>query len=222
MTNLTATAFTPMLDTLKPILDTTNSIVGATQGWAKEHPAIAKYATTIVGIGGVTLTLYGTLRAGQTAWAMWRIASSLALKGTAADAVVTQGAVSGLATPIKISIIATEVMVVLRLYQELKRTIEDTKRLTSEADQGNRQTYQALLSQWKTMPTNDPLRIGSQRMMGQTALTSLDREGSLKGDIEGGPAALYKSYFQIPEKVRGGNAPAARSIRPSDVRRLGR
>src|ERR1041385_2867883 len=71
LTNLEATLFLPMLDTLKRMLDTANDFTGALQGWAKEHPDIANYVTTFVAIGGVTLTLVGTVRAGTTAWGLY-------------------------------------------------------------------------------------------------------------------------------------------------------
>ena len=202
MTNLTATAFTPMLDTLKPILDTTNDIVGAVQGWAKEHPNIAKYGTTIVGIGGVTLALYRTLRAGQVAWGLWRIASSLALKGTAADALVAQGAVSKVGTPIKIAIIAGELLIVLEKARELKQIIDEVNRKDKEIAGSNAANYTRLVD----LKSKGEATPQFYRLHAQTALMELNREGSLSRAFRGSTANVtepVRSYFNIPEKGTG-------------------
>jgi TP901 family phage tail tape measure protein len=75
--NLTATAFLPMLNTLKPILDFSNQTVGSLQQWSKVNSGVTQTVGTLVGMGGVTLTVVGGIGAMTTAWRMWRIASSI-------------------------------------------------------------------------------------------------------------------------------------------------
>jgi TP901 family phage tail tape measure protein len=79
LTNLEATAFTPMLDRLKPLLDLTNQEVGSLQEWAKANPGITGTATALFAMGGVTLTVVGGIGAMTTAWRLWKIASSVGI-----------------------------------------------------------------------------------------------------------------------------------------------
>ena len=197
LTNLEVTAFMPMLDTLKPILDTANEVTGALQGWAKEHPEIAKYAGTIVGIGGVALTLYGTLRAGQTAWALWRIASSLALKGTQADAIATGGTLRGLATPIKISIIAGELIWVLGELRTLKQLIDEFEARDKRTHLEGESNLKRLQEMQKS---GQPIPASYYRLQATASLGQIGREGTLREQFEGapgepGPAVFFKHLF---------------------------
>ncbi|MGA9774007.1 MAG: phage tail tape measure protein, partial [Blastocatellia bacterium] len=75
--NLTATAFTPMLGTLKPVLDLTNNIVGSLQGFAKENPAVAGIAGHLMGIGSAALVGYAGVKALTTSFKLMRIASAV-------------------------------------------------------------------------------------------------------------------------------------------------
>jgi TP901 family phage tail tape measure protein len=75
--NLVATTFTPMLDTLKPVLDTTNSVAGAIQEWAKEHQTTASVATHLFGVGSAALVLIGGLKSLIAAWRIWKFVSAV-------------------------------------------------------------------------------------------------------------------------------------------------
>src|ERR1051325_45215 len=77
LTNLEATAFSPMLDTLKPILDTSNQIVGKLQEWSKVNPAITQTVGSLTGMGAITLTVVGGIGAMTTGWRLWKIAPSI-------------------------------------------------------------------------------------------------------------------------------------------------
>jgi len=77
LTNLEATAFSPMLDTLKPILDNSNQIVGKLQEWSKVNPGITQTVGSLTGMGAITLTVVGGIGAMTTGWRLWRIASSI-------------------------------------------------------------------------------------------------------------------------------------------------
>jgi TP901 family phage tail tape measure protein len=61
LTNLNAQSFESMLKTLGPIVDKTNTLVGALQGIAKAHPAMAATVTWTLAIGSGLLTIAGAL-----------------------------------------------------------------------------------------------------------------------------------------------------------------
>lgn len=75
--NLKATAFTPLLDSLKPLLDTANEGIGAIQQWAKENPKLASFAVHLVGIGSAAMVVVGGFKAMRAAWGLWKIASAV-------------------------------------------------------------------------------------------------------------------------------------------------
>lgn len=75
--NLVATAFTPMLDTLKPIVDNANKVVGAIQGWSKAHETTTSLITHLVGLGSVALVVVGGFKSMRAAWGLWKIASAV-------------------------------------------------------------------------------------------------------------------------------------------------
>jgi TP901 family phage tail tape measure protein len=81
--NLTVSGFTPMLNTLKPVVDLTNKGVGALQEFAKENPNIASVATHLFGVGSASLVVVGGFKAMRAAWALWKITSAIGAGETA-------------------------------------------------------------------------------------------------------------------------------------------
>jgi hypothetical protein len=77
LTNLVATGFTPMLNTVKPMLDLTNSLVGEFQEFGATYPGIASVATHLFGVSSALLAGYTGVRALTTSWKLWRIASTV-------------------------------------------------------------------------------------------------------------------------------------------------
>lgn len=75
--NLKAITFTPMLNTVKPLLDGLNTGLGVLQGFAKENPNIASVGTHIIGVAGAALVLKGGIGAMLTAWRLWRLTSAV-------------------------------------------------------------------------------------------------------------------------------------------------
>ncbi|GEM_PF-5096345 len=65
--NLKATMFTPVMDVLKPTLDTLNSLFGKLQEFSKAHPTISKTITLVMGIGGAVLSVTAAIGALKTA-----------------------------------------------------------------------------------------------------------------------------------------------------------
>lgn len=97
--NLTASAFMPMLDTAKPLVDTLNTGAGALQGWAAAHPGLARVGGQLFGMTGVVVTLYGAVKMGTAAWGLYSIASNAAgvqLAGTAGKAGMLSRTLAGL------------------------------------------------------------------------------------------------------------------------------
>src|SRR5262249_5579361 len=72
-----ATAFTPLMDTLKPGLDALNDGLAALQVFFKDHQTVAKYAGEIAGLGSAALAVAGGIKAMQAAWGMWKIVSAV-------------------------------------------------------------------------------------------------------------------------------------------------
>lgn len=77
ISNLVASGFTPMLNSVKPILDGTNSLIGNMQAFGKEHPNIAKVASAIFGVGSTTLVVTGAITMLTAKWRMWKIVSAV-------------------------------------------------------------------------------------------------------------------------------------------------
>lgn len=104
--NIKATAFTPLLDQLKPGLDKVNALAGSVQELAKGHPEATKLIADFAVLAGVTLTVTGGIKAMSAAYKLWRIASAvgageqtllnfLSNTGTSAAATGTELAAAG-------------------------------------------------------------------------------------------------------------------------------
>ncbi|MGB7923450.1 MAG: phage tail tape measure protein [Pyrinomonadaceae bacterium] len=109
--NITAVSFTPMMNTVKPMLDTVNTIAGWTQEFAQAHPTIAGVTSEMIGLTGVSLTLVGGLGALRTAWGLWRIASAVGSADTAIIANLRGVATEAKTTAITLGATAAEVKV---------------------------------------------------------------------------------------------------------------
>lgn len=83
LTNITAVSFTPMLNTVKPMIDVANSTAGWIQSFAQANPEIAGVVSHLVGLAGVALTVRGGIGAMTTAWKLWRIVSAVGSSDTA-------------------------------------------------------------------------------------------------------------------------------------------
>jgi len=92
ISNLAATSFTPMLNTVKPALDLVNSLVGGLQGVAKEHPGIVGIATDFIGVTSAAATVVFGLKAGVTMIGLYRLASTVALKSVQGELLMTGAA----------------------------------------------------------------------------------------------------------------------------------
>lgn len=77
LTNLKVSAFTPLLDDMKPLVDKANELVGSMVDFAQAHPDIAKAATRMAALGAVTVTVVSGVKALTTAWKMWKIVSAV-------------------------------------------------------------------------------------------------------------------------------------------------
>jgi TP901 family phage tail tape measure protein len=144
LTNLEATAFTPLLDHLKPVLDTANDLTGSMQSFAKTNPGIADVVGTTFALGAATLTVTYGIKAATTAWGLFRIASGLAAGQSLTDMAKVRagssmlgGQLKALATPIKITIIAAELY---ELYKLTKEYSELRSKLYPEAAAGEQRS----------------------------------------------------------------------------------
>jgi TP901 family phage tail tape measure protein len=102
--NLVATSFTPMLNQLKPILDTANSLAGSSQEFAKLHPQVAGVTTEFIGLTSVSLAVAGGIKVARVGYGLWEVAArsagvqtvGLSKKMMALNAVRVVGAVAGI------------------------------------------------------------------------------------------------------------------------------
>lgn len=75
--NLKATAFTPLLSELKPLVDVANNAVGALQGFSKANPTLTKTATDLLLIGSAATLLGGAIMSLRAKYYMWKMAIAL-------------------------------------------------------------------------------------------------------------------------------------------------
>lgn len=75
--NVKATAFMPLMDTLKPALDATNSLLAFIQELAKDNEGIAQVVGEIVGLGSAILVVAGTVKTATAAFSLWKAAIAI-------------------------------------------------------------------------------------------------------------------------------------------------
>lgn len=221
LTNLQATAFTPMLDQLKPLLDLTNQVVGSLQEWAKLNPGITGTATTLFALGSVTLTVVGGIGAMATAWRMWKIASSVGVNEagqitflralrteTAATSATMQvaagraGLYSRTIGRIPASITTTVAIVgveyaISNLYQLIDaiNDLEEAKNREKKAGQESFNTLQKLQQDFKQRGEQVPDKVYSERARDLIAILNRNNELSESLDPGGHPFGEFLKFF---------------------------
>lgn len=75
--NVVAKTFTPAMEALKVPLDLANKGLGILEGFAREHPTIAKYATSLFGVGSAALVVSGAFKAATTSLRLMRLTSRI-------------------------------------------------------------------------------------------------------------------------------------------------
>ena len=201
MSNVTATGFSPLNQQMKPLLDNTNTLLGYTQTFLQGHPQIVQIGTDFVVIGGVVLTVTGGVRALLVAINLMRIASALAAGESIASAgkvtmslAGVRGMLSSLSTPVKIAIVATEILWVIGEIRELKELIDSVTaqdaRTTSEG-QSNLKRLQAMQTSGQPVPNS------LNTLTARTTLAGLSRanEAPLQEQFQGGAGVFLKHVF---------------------------
>jgi TP901 family phage tail tape measure protein len=207
LSNVTATGFKPLNEQLKPVLDNTNTLLGYTQSFLEGHPQMTQLGLDFVVIGGTVLTVTGGMRALITMINLARIASAVAAGESIASAgkvslslAGVRGMLSSLSKPVKIAIIATEVMWVLSELRELKAIIADVNRMDAERARGATAYADQIKKTQASGPVPQSLYAGAAR----NALTQIDLEGTLSRAFVGSTAHVtepVRAYFGIPEKA---------------------
>ena len=205
--NLTATAFMPMLNTVKPIVDFANQGAGALQTWSSVNPGLTQTLTTLVGMGAVTITVYGGIRSMTTAWRMWRIASSVGVNeagqltflrtmrteaaATSTSLGVATTKAGGLRTmlggmPAQIGVvIALEYTIAkgLELYNELQN-YKEGQAAEQRANVMSTKSLGALEADYKKRGEKVPEDV--YRGRASVAIESLNRQGQFRESLEPG------------------------------------
>ncbi len=159
--NLKATTFTPMLDTLKPVADTANSLLSTLQSFSQANPGVAGVASHLLGIGSAGLVAYGGVRTLTSSWRLWRMATEFSkgdalavylqkvaggagaagdgLAGAGTKAVGLRGKLSALsASPFKITLLLATVGFTLNELFQLKAALDEYKKSQSNLDASSR------------------------------------------------------------------------------------
>lgn len=216
--NLTATAFMPLLDTVKPIVDVANQGAGALQGWSSANPGLTQTAGTLASLGAVTLTVVGGFGAATKAWRLFRIASSIGVneagqltflrtlrtETAATSAVMTSSAgKAGLysRTVGRVPSVVTTTVALVGVEYAISKTLEliDTLEKYDEARKGERSASVAATKSLQVLETDyakrgERLPAHVHANAASAAMFSLNREEQLRESLAAGPADLFKSF----------------------------
>lgn len=206
--NLKASAFAPLIDDLKPLLDLTNAWIGDLQGISKTHPEAAKLATELYGLVGITLAIAGGVKAMTTAWRMWKIISSvgvgeggvimlnntkrsvdatgesLVLAGTKAGRF--RGALNAIPSTVKVAVLMVGVEYAIQQLYNLYEAIEEAKAGKKAEDKATADSMKSLLS-LRSKHTPEEILRADPHIYESTAagvMESLNRGGELKNTFD--------------------------------------
>lgn len=214
--NLKATAFTPLLDQVKPLVDKANEFATFLQEFSKAHPTITLVATDLIAIGGVTLTLVGTVKALTAAWKLWRIASAIGsseqsllafLRNTGAETTTTTAKIGGLKNKlegmpkmVKISLLLVTIGYTIEQIVEMLNAIKEfqaSDKGAKDAAQAGTKSYLNLKRKYAEQGQEVPRTFAQAKA--QTAFSSIDREGTLVDSLRGGAWFGIKKFFDVRE-----------------------
>lgn len=232
LTNLQATAFMPMLNTVKPLVDKSNEGVSALQEWTKANPGLAQTSGNLFAMGSITLTVVGGIGAMATAWRMWKVVSSIGVNQagqltflkalrteTAATATTMQVAAgrAGLygrtlgripsAVTTTIALVGVE-NAIANLYELIQayKDLEDAKNKEKKAGQESMNTLNRLEQDYRGRGEQVPQQVYSERA--RDVIDSLNRNNELSASLEPGSHFFYSMYrwmtFQPTNPYIGG------------------
>jgi TP901 family phage tail tape measure protein len=75
--NLKVTAFSPMLEGLKPLADLANKVAGNIQEFSKTHPVLTRTIGLMTSLGIGSMAVVSGVNAMTTAWRLWRIMATV-------------------------------------------------------------------------------------------------------------------------------------------------
>jgi TP901 family phage tail tape measure protein len=198
--NLAVSSFTPMLDEIKPLLDSTNELTGWLQQIVAAHPGVAGTLGEFVGLSGIALTLVGTLRAGTTAWGLYSIAASsarLQLAGAAAEGGKLKGTLNTLAGMKTIRLTVQFLVAGYAIEQILKWKAEydEQQKNFAEKSGGVGTAYDQALSAGKLY---QPAATADKDYLNKLAQQSLDAMKMGRGlelDLEPDRAGFFEHFW---------------------------
>lgn len=200
--NIKAVSFTPMLDTVKPIVDTANDIAGWTQEFAKAHPQVAGLTTKLVGFAGVTLTVAGGIKAMTAAWKLWRIASAISNLGAPTAQVNNFGGAWGklnaMPKTIQFTLLLASIGFTLHELAEFIKTVKEYGLLDKQLKSGavkNAKEFNEL--ETTAAKAGQPLAPKDYTFRANMIYRDIDREGSLKGSMQGGVTEFLTNLLNI-------------------------
>lgn len=221
--NLKATMFTPAMDTLKPVLDSMNSILGKLQEFSKAHTTISKTITLIMGVGGAVLTVVAAIGALKTGMRVFQTfnrfsavvdelsaikrgadgaAASVSVVGTEATKSTKKlsgmrGALSSVSGTFKTALLITTVGYTIEQILELIQDLKDFAREDAAEKKAHSQSVESLKRlEEKSKQAGVPVDSKIYQQGASAALASLNREGTLKQSLEG--VSFFRELLQNP------------------------
>jgi TP901 family phage tail tape measure protein len=187
--NIVARGFMPLMDQLKPGLEDSNKFAGFVSDLAKAHPDVAKYGSDVAAISFGLLTVKGGITVATSAMRLLKI-----------EALTTRGALSALSTPVKIAIIATELMWVISELRELKQLRDG---LADQDAQVASQARENLTRIQEMQKSGQPIPPALYSITAQSTLAQLNKEGTLREQMMGGGGEIFRAFFNRQPNASG-------------------
>lgn len=206
--NLKVTTFTPMLSTLKPALDTTNSLVGSLQEFAGQHQGIAKVSTELFGTTGVAITLAGTLKSGAAAWTLWRIAAASANDKSKelGGSLAFLSRFSALKLTVGIAAIGAGVEIVQWLIEENKKRNEEKEKRREALGTGYEENFKGGVM-WsrrsEAQKNRENLDVLATQAFDVIQMMPSFQRGIQPENTQGGKFSIYEAASQIKQSGAG-------------------
>jgi hypothetical protein len=211
LSNLTASAFTPMLDKVKPLADTTNQWAGSLQEVAKAHPGAAATIADFVGLAGIALTLAGGLKAATTAWALYSLAAKYArleMAGVAGEAGRVERTVGRLAGMKTLRLTVQFIVAGYAIEQILKWKAEydEQQKNLAEKTAGVGASYDEAMRSGQLYKPSGKGDRGRYERLALQSLDALKMGQGLEMDLEPDRAGLFTHFWtaQRPYASRWG------------------
>lgn len=218
--NLVVTGFTPLLPTLTSFADKANTIVGSLQEFASAHPTLTSTTAYLLTLASAGLVAYSAFRTMQTGWRMWRLMSAISsadgglltyltktkiaadaagtsMAGATTKATGLRGALSGLASPIKIAVTVAAVYGLIEMIQFAIESYMATQEAKGAAKETSKQGVEIYDRLTKKLQETGSFAAANKLAENdaQVALAKLNTMGLKDSTREGTSSASFGSLW---------------------------